>query len=315
MTNFIDDNTDLDFKENARITAPGQAYKTIRAEDWNRVVQALYDTRSAVLDVRAGARAWAAGTYQANAVVTRGPYLFRANIETSEDPLLVEGDLGLNTDWTVQTTSGSGMSQGSGQTLLINGIGGKATTCYRQSINSGFLGKMLMIDTSISGAADWLHFGVFDSSAVQSADNINTASSGFYGVNINIFDQRVENWINGAAGTNASYTNAAATNAAEAFSRWYLKMIQNGSNWDLTLYRDSRVASSSINGQDNECVDDLQVVAAFTNVARPAYTNWRFVVGARTGGSFGIFKCRAAYVRNVISAHWTPIGRLPTQLG
>ena len=49
MPNFVDDLTDLDPKIAYRPTRPGAEDYTIRAEDWNRVVNACYDLRSAVL--------------------------------------------------------------------------------------------------------------------------------------------------------------------------------------------------------------------------------------------------------------------------
>lgn len=262
-----------------------------------------------------GAAPWVAGTYQAGALVTRGPYVWMANATTTEDPLVVEGDLGSGSDWSVVTSGSPNMVQANGEIQLINNVAGCAATAYRQSVNAGFLGKMLICDLSFQGAADWMHFGVFDSAHSQAAANINTAGSTFYGVNVDIFNGRVENWIDGAVGTNVTYTTAAAINANAQYARWYLAMIQNGSNWDLSLYRDSRVATSSITGQDNDAVDDMQLVAGFTNKARPAYSNWRFVVGARTGGSAGTFKVRAAYVRNLISGNWSPLAKRPTGLG
>jgi len=46
---FVDGLTDLDFKTALRPTRVGAESYTIRAEDWNRVVQACYDLRTAVL--------------------------------------------------------------------------------------------------------------------------------------------------------------------------------------------------------------------------------------------------------------------------
>lgn len=49
MTNFVDDNTSLDFpKQTLRGAPPRSISKYIRAEDWNRLCQAAYDLRTAV---------------------------------------------------------------------------------------------------------------------------------------------------------------------------------------------------------------------------------------------------------------------------
>lgn len=261
---------------------------------------------------------WSAGSYSQGATVTRGPYVWRANATTSEDPLVVEGDLGSASDWSRVAASGSLDSQSSGVLTLINNVAGKACTAYSQSTHSGFLGKMLITDLRMNGAADWMHFGIFDAAASQTASNINSAASTFYGVNINIFNGRIEEWADGVyTGTSVAYSNAQATSAGTAFARWYLAFIQNGANWDVNLYRGLRDAAiAPYNGYDpTNQEDDLVLIAQFANKARPSYTNWRFVVGARTGGSAGTFQCRSAYVRNTISGNWTAIARKPTQLG
>jgi hypothetical protein len=49
MAGFVDDLTDLDLKTTLRATRPGAEGHTIRAEDWNRVVNACYDLRTAVI--------------------------------------------------------------------------------------------------------------------------------------------------------------------------------------------------------------------------------------------------------------------------
>lgn len=262
-----------------------------------------------------GVPAWAAGSYAAGAAVTRGPYMWRANAITTEDPCIVEGNLGLGADWSVVTTAGSGMVQGSGQILMIAGVNGARTTAYRQSVNNGFLGKMLIVDISLTGIADWMTFGIFDSSLAQTSNT--TDQAGFYGQKIDIFNGNIVNIINGAGGGTSPYSNANATNAGSTFARWYLSMIQNGANWDLSLYRDTRVANSPLTNPptNNNSVLDMQPIAQFINVARPAFTNWRFAVGAGTGGSAATFKVNAAYTRNIISGNWSALSKLPTGLG
>lgn len=48
MPNFVDDNLTLDLKTALRPTRPGAEEYTVRAEDWNRLVQACYDLRAAL---------------------------------------------------------------------------------------------------------------------------------------------------------------------------------------------------------------------------------------------------------------------------
>lgn len=53
MSNFIDDSTSLDFpKKSIRTYPAGYQDYTLRASDWNKVCQALYDTREALVNVR-----------------------------------------------------------------------------------------------------------------------------------------------------------------------------------------------------------------------------------------------------------------------
>lgn len=259
-----------------------------------------------------GVTLWTAGTYGVGQAVVRGPYSWMATTTTTEDPLVVEGNLGSNADWTVNQSGGCGTVQSGTQILLINNIGGCRAAAFRQSVNSGFLGKMLIADLSVSGSADWISFGVYDSTASQAGNTTDTA--GFYGVKIDLFNSQIVAVSAGAQVGTGVYSNASETNAGNAFSRWYLSMIQNGSNWDLTLYRDTRVASTALSGYSNNAVPDLTPVAIITNVARPSFTNWRFVVGAGTGGSTGIFKVNGAWVRNITSGNWTALSKLPTQL-
>ena len=53
MSNFVDDLTSLDFpKTSTRITAPGREGLSMRAGDWNKLCQAAYDLRSAIISLR-----------------------------------------------------------------------------------------------------------------------------------------------------------------------------------------------------------------------------------------------------------------------
>lgn len=321
MPNYIDDDTALPAtKENRRNVPPGESStKFWRAEDANATFAFLEDARDAIQALQAASQpaisAWSAGTYAQGQIVTRGPYMWMCNSTTTEDPMVVEGDLGSASDWDANTGAGTpGFDQSGGRMLLIDGALGSAVAAFRQSVNTGFLGKMLIVDAQISGTADELMFGVYDSTAAQTAGNLN-GLSGFYGIGIDIFNGRLQNYADGTAGSNSSYARADATNAADAYTRWYLSMIQNGSNWNLLVYRDSRVSATAFTGQSALQVDDLACIGSITNVARPSYSTWRFVVGARTGGAAGTFAVRAAYVRNLTSGAWTAIGRLPTQLG
>lgn len=119
-----------------------------------------------------GGALWSAGTYAAGSIVRRGPYLWMATTSTSEDPMVVEGNLGSASDWTVNTSASSGMDQSGTRLLLINNALGKNTAAFRQSTNTGFLGKMLIVDAQISGTADALLFGIYDSSLAQSASSL-----------------------------------------------------------------------------------------------------------------------------------------------
>lgn len=275
-----------------------------------------------------GYQAWTAGTYAAGSIVSRGPYLWGALQSTSEDPFLLEGNMGSNSDWTFATAGSPGTVQTStatdgapnGKILLINSALGSSVATYRQSTNSGVLGKMLVVDVQISGNADWLYFGMFDSAQVQTSSNLVAGSpTGFYGLNIFIYTPsvaRIENVINSTVATNVSYSNANSTIAGSGFSRWYMTTTQNGSNWDLELLRDARsVGTLLTTGFDSEAIDPLQRVAKFTNVARPSFSTWRFAMGARTGGDSGLFQARAAYVREFASGNWKCLGEIRSQMG
>lgn len=249
-------------------------------------------------------------SYVVGDTVRAGPYLFGCETATSDTPLVVEGNLGSASDWTLVPDASSNSAQGSGSITLIGAVNGKRATAYRQSTNSGFLGKMLIVDAVITGTADWFSFGLFDASLSQSSTASNI--TGMYGVLIDIFNGRINTVLNGAIANNVSYPNASSTNAALTYSRWYLTMTQNGSNWDLGLYRDTRVASSSLTNPatNNNAVPDLTPIALYTNVARPSYSSWRFIVGAGTGGANGTFKVNGAWVHNMDS-DWVTLAKLP----
>lgn len=275
-----------------------------------------------------GGSVWVPGAYSAGAIVTRGPYLWMANMLTTEDPWDVQGNMGLNADWSVATTGGSGMLQTptpvdgapNGRLRMINNALGASTCAYRQSTINGFLGKMIACDLSLSGQADGIYFGTFDPAAIQTATNLQFAGSTFYGVYIDIFNSRVDAVADGVSAGFTGYNRNNMVNCGDTFDRWYMRMIQNGANWDLEVLRKAwdmaaSTGSPSFTPYSRYQYDDLIPVMRVTNVARPAYTTWRPVVGARTGGSAGIFQIRAMGVRNVVSNAWTAISRLPTQIG
>lgn len=273
-----------------------------------------------------GTPPWVAGTYQAGQMVSRGPYLWRANTTTSEDPMLVEGNLGSNTDWTFQTLGSPGVVQTPGATdgapngkiLLVNGTTSTQTSAYRQSVNTGVLGKMLAVDLQISGTADSFLFGMYDSSAAQTFSDA-WGKADFYGVEVDIYDPLTAEISAISAGVRVgatqAYSNANAVNAGSSFSRWYARFLQNGSNWDVELYRPTRVAGSfPFSAFNVNQEDDLALIFRQTNVARPAFSTWRFVIGQHTGGSAMICSVRAAHVRNLLSNAWSVVARLPTQI-
>ncbi len=273
-----------------------------------------------------GVTDWVAGSYSQGSVVKRGPYLWRANTTTSEDPFLIEGNLGLNTDWTFQafgsagTTQTPGASDGApnGKILLINNGFSSSVAVYRQSVNSGVFGKWLIVDLQISGTADLVMWGFYDSSLAQTAVTL-AGLTGFYGIELDIYDpstSEISARANGArVGSTQSYSNANMTNAGSGFSRWYAKFTQNGSNWDVELYRPARTTGTfPFSGFNANQEDELALIFRQTNIAAPSYTNWRFVMGSNTGGASMVSSCRAAYVRNFASGAWTCIGKVPTQL-
>lgn len=271
-----------------------------------------------------GTPEWTAGSYTVGQTVTRGPYVWRANGTTNEDPMIVEGNLGLNTDWTFQTAGTPGTTQTpgaadgapNGNILLINNFNGSQATAYRQSVNTGVLGMMLVVDLKITGSADSFYWGMFDSSLAQTSP-VPAGLTGFYGVEVDIYDPstaQIAAIANGArVGTPQSYSNANATNAGSSFSRWYLKTTQNGANWDIDVYRPARIAAlfpyTAFNVNQE---DDLALIARFTNVARPSFSTWRFLIGGHTGGAAMIVAVRGAYVRNWLSGNWTALSKLPT---
>jgi hypothetical protein len=271
-----------------------------------------------------GTPAWTAGSYTVGQTVTRGPYVWRANGTTSEDPFIVEGNLGLNTDWTFATGGTPGTTQTPGATdgapngkiLLLNGSTSSQVSAFRQSVNTGVTGKLLVVDLQISGTADSFYWGMWDSSLVQTnASSWN--ATGFFGVEVDIYDPttaEIAAISNGVrVGATQGYSNASSVNVGSAFSRWYAKFIQNGANWDVEVYRPQRIAAtfpySAFNVNQE---DDLALIFRQTNVSRPSFSTWRFMVGGHTGGSAMICSVRAAYTRDIASGNWTAISRLPT---
>lgn len=179
MPNFIDDETGLDFpKSSTRITEPGREAFTLRASDWNKVCQALYDTRAKIhasgVFVWDLATSWATIYARMNAVP--GPKLCLVQFDDATDRVM---------------TNNGGVPTDLNEILLVGTSGVQGQADVHISVNDGFL----LATKSVAGSTyaylnskniQW----AFDNSApiasfvAGSGDecNINLEGGGLFGV-------------------------------------------------------------------------------------------------------------------------------------
>lgn len=317
MSNFVDDNLSVpDGKTFVTPIPSGQEGKYVSDTEWNdQICQYLKDIRTCY---QRNGSAWSAGTYGAGSIVTRGPFLFAARASNTIDPCFDFGDLGDNAVWAI---NGTAPSQASGVLTLINNVTSQTANGIYKSTVAGWDKRRLIVDARIQGTADGFEFGFMDgANATNTAPSLGLAGmTGVWGVCIDTYDPINPGYfpiVNGTQDTASRVAddNAAMTMAVEAFDRWYLDLVDNGAGpgtCTMTLYRNA-YPGTKIGGSTNSWrgFADDQVQLAQWTVTRPTFTNWRFVVGAHTGGAAGIFAAKRAYARYT-GIEWTPIGLVP----
>lgn len=251
---------------------------------------------------------WTPGTFNSGAIVRRGPFSFGAIADTTVDPCIVEGNLGNVADWNVL-----GDASQSGDILTLVNTTGEESASLRLSVNTAWTNKRLMVDALVgpTGGADAFTFGIYDSSLTTTP----TPSSGlggvtgFWGVNIDYFNDKVQTVINGVKGNDVS-ANIFTTDQAEGnanlevdfFYRYYLDMVENGANWDLALYREHFNRNGAIG------VNEPGLITTWS-VTKPTFTSWRFGVGGHSGGIAGTVRVKHAFVQD--KTDWELISVLP----
>lgn len=240
--------------------------------------------------------AWAtATTYTVGSMVRRGPFVFGAVSGTTQDPCVVEGDLGSSTDWQVR-----GNASQSGSTMILHTGLAQNSLGIRRSTNSGWHGRRLIVDALVgpAGAADYFSFGIIDggigTGSSPGSPGGMAGVSAAWGVNVDFGSNRVGSIANGTASNYNTYSAVAVGNGNDiletsVYYRYYLDLVQSGSNMNISLYRDSFIWSSTDTYQPG--------LVGQWSVTAPAYTTWRFIVGSTQGGG------SAANVR--VSAAWT----------
>jgi hypothetical protein len=310
---FVEDDFALDTKTSLRATRAGAEEYTIRAEDWNRVVQACYDMKAKILELEAGGGGggyqgvWTAGTYSAGSLVLRGPFLFGTTASTSADPMDVS-NLGSVSDWTLNHNGGG--NQSGNVIAFTNSTPNKQGCAYRTVTMSTWNSKRIIADLLVGPAsgADGVLFGVHDSASATTGDIGNTA--GHYGVFLDIWNNRVSTILNGTAGNHVTLPTTGQRGGSEDlvetswFFRYYLDMVESGANWILTLYREcfdlNTAASRETPG----------LIATWT-VTKPTFTTCRGFVSGWCGGTAGLHKARNFYVQDK-STTWRMLAAFPS---
>lgn len=222
-------------------------------------------------------------TYAKGSLVSRGGCLWGANITTSQDPCLVDGDVGSSTDWQFNLGAGAGLGQTAGVgVLLVNNVNATNSNCISKTVRSGWNGQRFCVDALLNGQADGMYFGVLDGSlpATTAGNLVSTASSGFYGVFLDKFNGLLKVSVNGVvSGTTVSYTNVSS--AIAGYDRWYLDLVDAGATMTVILRRCIVSSTARVSGL---LATEIEVIATWTGLAKPSFTNYRFALGAYTGG-------------------------------
>lgn len=208
---------------------------------------------------------WAAGTYPAGALVAYQGYLWVARRDTSAEPLMASiptsSDLTNTTVWTPYSI----VSATSPEVVLINNAGSDNASVASVATYPTNAPLKVQMEGYASGQADVLAVGV-----ISTGETLSDAQSGidglasFRGVKIDLFNAK-------RVVVDGTYTgNYMASGLSQATYR------------TLTV---------DLSGGQMVVSDSYGTWSMSTSVTF-SYSTMRVVVGARTGGSVGVFKAR-----------------------
>lgn len=312
---------------NGAITAP---IGSVRLQtDTNAVWQNTDGTTawSALGAGSGGIPAYDAGeAYATGDIVQQGGYVWRAStaIPAGTAPLIDLGNVGDSGAWTLAASGGAGASQTPNNVTLINNVAGQSAAIYSAVRSDAIIGKMIILDASLQGAADWMVVGFWDGANVITSSNP-VQAVGFFGVAYNLFNQRFDWWADNVQTAGSSYANAMFVNGGAFFTRWYNFFTANPitpTNWDIGVWRDADSArfpaasATVVTAYSSLAQNKTILMAGFgENLADPGYATYRVVINARTGGSAGIFRVQGnVYLREPLTNPWTLVTRLGSGL-
>lgn len=234
-----------------------------------------------------GFSAWTAGSYARGSIVSRGGYLWAANTATSQDPCVVDGDVGSSTDWQFNLGAGAGLGQTAGAgVLLVNNVNATNSNCVSKTVRSGYFGSRLMTEVSLGGnaSADGYYFGILNGTLPATTGGTLHVTAGFYGVFLDVFNNVIKLSVNGSIhATTVAYNKSAMCSAGAQYDRWWLDFIDAGATMSVLLRRQGLINSSG--NVMATAPDEYNGIAGWTGIAKPAFaTDYRFALGAFTGG-------------------------------
>lgn len=264
------------------------------------------------------AGAWTAGTYSSGQIVTRDPFLMAATTSTSIDPCITFNNVSDTALWQLNGTGAAVDPTNNTLTLNANTNGQSSSVIYKTNV-AGWDHRRLIVDLKITGVADGVSFGILDGSLVSTTAPVSGMSgvTGFWGADIEIYSGGSPGYYSVHNGTQDpvpfSDSNGNITVAGVNYDRFYLDLVDNGvgaGTMTMTLYRNAYAYSGTLPTNAGWAIDVVRL--GVWTVARPTFTNWKFAMGAHTGGSAATFMVKHAWARDTSGA-WTAIGLLPTR--
>lgn len=261
-----------------------------------------------------GYSTWSAGSvpYSAGMLVKRGQFLFGCETTNSIDPCFDFGDLTDASLWQYNNCFAHNAALGWCQ-LIAGSTATTANMIAKTATNGTYLARRLIVDASISGSADAFGFGIFDGSASSTQTGAMGNFSGTWGVELDMYNAQILSYANGVVGGSPVSVNAGLVNDTNAgnFVRWVLDFIDNGATITMKLYRQPSPSQVQPSGSTLKAIsDDLRFVAQFTGITKPSFTNWKYIITARTGGAAGDFRAKLAQAV-YLGSEWSIVGRVP----
>jgi hypothetical protein len=225
---------------------------------------------------RANARIWLGTTFPADSIKHKAMVFDQTTYKTMEN-------VANTTYWSHNSVS----SVGSDYVVLINYVGGdSASVMSKVTFGSTFpVGRTFCFDLEMVGSADEMYIGVRDGSYNYTdvgSSGLNV--TGFYGVDLDLWNNRIGTVLNGAEGNYAGGIDP----DTPAYGTWSLEFkYVSPTQYQMVVK------------------DGVTTVYTSPTLTTPTWSNgWRFGIGARTGGSSGRFTVRGTPYAMIYTNEW-----------